>query len=271
MDLIQQLIQRALPDGFDPSRYFISILVAIVSILILGGIFRLCFGKGSVINGAFSSAIAILCLYVINVVVYSFGSNLQILFAPLPFVEIGDGCLNIYPIFEADFTHICQQITSMLILSYLMNLLEHWLPKGNKIWSWYSFRALSLLLAICLNYCVNMFLNSVLPTGVWDRAPMILLGVLAAAFCLGVLKLLIGGALAFINPFLGLFYTFFFSKVAGKQLLRAIITTLLLTLLVCAMNHYGFTSIVIASVSILTYLPVIILGLLLWYVLAKLL
>ena len=271
MDLIKELIERALPDQFSASQYFISLLAAIVGILIIGGLFRLCFGKGSLINSALSSAIAIVCLYVLNVVVYSFGSNLQILFSPLPFVEIEDGCINIFPIFDATFNQICQQLCSMLVLSYLMNLLEHWLPKGNKVWSWYCFRALALILAISLNYCINLLLQNLLPADIWNKSHIILLGVLVLAFTLGIMKLLIGGALSFINPFLGLFYTFFFSKIAGQQLMRAIMTTLILTLLVCVMNHYSYTAIVIASVSILTYLPVIILGLLLWYILAKLL
>lgn len=271
MDLIIQLIERALPDGFDPAQYFVSVLVAIISILILGSMFRLCFGQGSVINSAISSAIAIFCLYVINVVVYSFGSKLQVLFSPLPFVEISDGCLKIYPIFDADFNHICQQITNMLILAFLMNLLEHWLPKGNKLWSWYAFRALSLVLAVCVNYCISIFLSIVLPASIWERSPLILLGAILLTFTLGILKLIIGGGLAFLNPFLGLFYAFFFNKIAGKLLSKAILTTVLLTLLVFAMNYFGITSIAIASVTLLTYLPVIILGLLLWYVLAKLL
>lgn len=271
MDIIRELIESALPDSFDPGRYFMSILIGIISILIVGGVFRLCFGKGSVLNGAISSAIAILCLYVINVVVYSFGSDLQLLFAPLPFVEVTDGYLKVFPIFDASLSDICTEVTNMIVLAYLMNLLETWLPKGKKIWSWYCFRALSLLLAICLHYCINIFLNTVLPEGFWDMAPMVLLIILFTAFSLGLLKLLVGGALSFINPFLGLFYTFFFSKTAGKQLMRAIVTTALLTALVCVLNYLSYTSIYIASVAILTYLPVIIIGLLLWYILAQLL
>ncbi len=271
MDLIQELVQRALPENFDPSHYFMTLFISIVAILIIGGLFRLCFGKGSILNGAISSAIAILCLYVISAVIYSFGSDLQILFAPLPFVSVIDDHLLIFPIFDASLSEICTEVTTMIILSYLMNLLESWLPKGKKVLGWYCFRALSLILAVCLHYCCNIFLNSVLPSDFWNYAPVVVLGIVLIALLLGLLKTMVGGALAFISPILGFFYAFFFSKEIGKQLMRSLLTTLMLTILVCVLNFISITDIFIGTVAILTYLPVILLGLILWYVLAQLL
>lgn len=269
METIQQILDIALPDNFDPAKYFMSLLIAIVSILVVGGIFRLCFGKGSILNGAISSAIAILSIYTINVLIYSFGDNLQILFSPLPFVSVSDDVLTVFPIFDASFREICAEIVNMMVLSYLMNLLETWLPKGNKVWSWFSFRFLSLAIAVCLHYCINIFLNSVFKENILDIAPLILLGIVLVAFLLSCLKLLVGGALSFIDPFLGLFHTFFFKKDMGKQLMRAMVTTMLLTILVCVLNYLSYTSISIAAVAVLTYLPIIIFGLVLWYVVAQ--
>jgi hypothetical protein len=269
MDIIKQALDSALPDSFDPTNYFTSLLISIIGILVAVGIFRLCFGKGSMLNCAVSSAIAIVSLYVINVVLYSFGSGLKILFTPLPFVTISEGYLQIFPIFNASFREICAEVFNLLILSYLMNLLQTWLPKGNKIWSWFGFRFLSLLLAICLHYCVHILLTVVLKADALSVAPLVLLGVLAAGLLLGCLKLVVGGALAFINPLLGLFYAFFFQKNIGKQLLKAVLTTLLVTALVCVLNYLSFTGIAIAAVSVLTYLPIILVGLLLWYVIEQ--
>ena len=100
-------------------------------------------------------------------------------------------------------------------------------------------------------------------------APLILLGIVVVAFLLGCLKLLIGGALTFINPLLGLFYTFFFKQDIGKQLVRAMVTTLLLTALVYVLNYLSYTGISIAAVTVITYLPVILLSLALWYIVSK--
>ena len=269
MEIIRQAIESTLPENFDLSRYFLSLVIAIIGILIIGGIFRLCLGKGSVLNAAISSAIAILCLYIINVVIYSFGKNLSILFTPLPFVTVEGDYLNIFPIFDASLPAICSELINMIILSFLMNLLETWLPKGKKVLGWFCFRFLSLTLAICLHYCINIFLNSVMNETILALSPVILLGILLLAFLLGILKLLVGGALAFINPFLGLFHTFFFKNDIGKQLRRALVTTVILAFLVCVLNYFSYTSIYIASVAIITYLPAIIFALILWYVIAQ--
>lgn len=269
MEILQQILDIVLPANFDPTKYFTNILIAIIGILVAVGIFRLCFGKGSLLNAAVSSSIAILSIYVINVLIYSFGSKLQILFDPLPFVSVSEDYLTVFPIFDAPFSAICKEIVDLMILSYLMNLLETWLPKGEKVWSWFGFRFLALALAVCLNYCINLFMNTVFQENTLETAPLILLGIVVVAFLLGCLKLIIGGALTFLNPLLGLFYAFFFSKEIGKQLRRAMATTLLLTALVCVLNYLSYTTISIAAVAVLTYLPIILLGLILWYVIAK--
>jgi putative flippase GtrA len=269
MEIIQQILDIILPESFDPAAYFMNLLIAIVGILVVVGIFRLCFGKGSILNGAISSAIAILSLYVINVLIYSFGSSLTFLFEPLPFVEVAADQLTVFPIMGASFEQICAEIVSMMILAFLMNLLETWLPKGNKVWSWFCFRFLALSIAVCLHYCIDLLLNSVLQENALVAAPLILLGIVLAAFALACLKMLIGGALSFINPLLGLFHSFFFKQDVGKQLLRAMITTALLTALVYALNYLSYTGISIAAVAVVTYLPVILLGLALWYIISK--
>lgn len=267
--MMQQILDIILPTTFDPAKYFMYLLIAIAGIFLVVGIFRLSFGKGSLLNSAISSAIAILCIYVVDVLIFSFGNKLQFLFKPLPFVSISDEYLTIFPIMDASLQEICKEIVNLLVLSFVMNLLEMWLPKGERIWSWFGYRILALAISLCLYYCVDLFLNTVLNGNALDVAPLILLGVVLVAFTLGCLKLIIGGALAFINPFLGIFYTFFFSKAVGKQLRRAMATTLLLTVMVYVLNYLSFTSVSIAAVAVMTYLPIILIGLLIWYIIGK--
>ena len=269
MELLHTLIDKALPDSFDTAQFFLITFIVIASIMILSGIFRLVFGKGSTLNTSISSALSILSIYILCMIIYSFSTQLKLLFTPLPFVTLSGDYLSIFPIFNASFTSVCTELFKLLIWSFLMNLLETWLPKGEKLFAWYFFRLLSMGLAICLYYFVEMLLLAVLPEAFTTYAPLVLLGVVVLTFLFGCLKLLVGGALAFINPFLGLFYTFFFSKVIGKELKKAIITTLILTLLVCAFNFFGFTSICLATLPYLTYLIVFIIGMVIWYVISK--
>jgi hypothetical protein len=114
-------------------------------------------------------------------------------------------------------------------------------------------------------------LGVIVPTGLAEFAPTILVIVLMAALALGALKLLVGGALAFINPLLAVLYTFFFSNIVGKQLSKAILTTLLLTALVCLLNYLEIGAVYIASAALAAYLPLLIIVLVLWYVVGHLL
>lgn len=266
---IQSFLDSILPERFDPGNYFTCLLIAIGAILAIGLIFRLCFGRGSLINGAFSSSIAIASLYAIAILVYSFGTNLNVLFDALPFVAISGDQLTVFPIMSASFQEICSEIMNMMILAFLMNLLDTLLPKGKKMWAWIGFRLFALTIAISLHYCINLILNSVLQDNVMAIAPLILLGVIVLTFLLACLKLIIGGALSFINPLLGLLYGFFFRQDIGQQLLRAMVATLFFTVLVYTLNALSYTAISIATVAVITYLPIILLGWTLWFIISK--
>ena len=269
MDYIKQILDIVLPESFDVTAYVMHLLVAIVAIFVVAGIFRLSLGPGSMINNAIASAVAILTIYVIAVLLYSFGSKLHVLFEPLPFVSVSEDYLTIFPIFEASLQELCKEVVNLTILAYVMNLMETWLPKGDKIGSWFSFRFFALVIAVCVHYSVSLLLKHVVSESVLVVVPIYLMGIIALAFLLGVLKMIIGGESFFVKSFLGSFHSFFFAKDMGKQLMRAMTTTILMTILVCILNYLSFTTVAIAAVTFFTYFPIILLGLILWYVIAK--
>lgn len=271
MEAIYAFIESITPAGFNAKQFLQFIAMLILGLLALAVVARLIFGKRSSMNHAVSAAIAILCIYVVNVVIYSTGAKLDVILSPLPFVSISGDYLTIFPILTADANAICTHVLNMIILAFLMNLLSSWLPKGQKLLSWYFFRFLSVVLAICLQYVVNLLLGVLVPEGFADIAPTVLMIVLVAALALGALKLLVGGALAFINPLLGLLYTFFFSSAIGKELSKAILTTAILTGLVCLLNYLGITAVYIATAALAAYIPLVIIVLILWYVVGHLL
>lgn len=271
MEKIYELIGSITPEGFDVPRFLQFMLVFVLGSLIFGFVARLIFGKKSTLNRSVSAAIAILCIYVVNVVAYSCGLRLKELLSPLPFVTIQGDYLMLFNILKADFATICAQVLDMVILAFLVNLLDSWLPQGKKLPGWFFFRILSVVLAICLQYFVGLVLGFLVPAGIAQYAPMILVIILIASILLGGLKLLVGGVLTFIDPLLGILYTFFFCNIVGKQLSKAILTTILLTGLVCLMNYLGISSVYIASAALAAYLPLLIAILVIWYVISHLL
>lgn len=268
MEKVYAFLDSLTPAGFRSDHYLKFLAIFALGGLAIALIARLIFGKHSKLNDAISAAFAILCIYVVNVVVYSSGAKLKDLLSPLPFVTIQGDYLMISNILTAEFRTICAKVLDMVILAFLVNLLDSWLPKNKGLFSWFFFRILSVVLGICLHYIVGMLLAVIVPQGLADIAPVVLMVILVASVLLGALKLLVGGTLAIIDPLLGVLYTFFFSNVVGKQLSKAILTTALLTGLVCLMNYLGISAVYIASAALAAYLPLLIILLAIWWLIA---
>ena len=240
------------------------------ALLVLALVGRFLFGKRSALTLAVSSAIGILFIYAITIVLGGAGEAFQKFIAPLPFVTIENETMVLFD-FHADYTVICTQVLSMIILAFLMNLADGWLPTGKHVFSWILFRVLALVLGLVLHLFVTGLLTTYLPEGLVTYAPVILLGVLAIMLLTGALKFLVGLVLTTVNPLIAALYTFFFANVIGKQVTKAILTTAILTALVWVLREMGVVAISIASAALAAYIPLIILLALLWYLVGKLL
>lgn len=249
---------------------FIAVVAA--GFLLLGFLGRVAMGKRSDLNHAVSSAVGILFIYGLTVVIYSFGVTLLEQFlSPLPFVSISGDYLTLLDFKGAELPDICYHVLSMIILAFLINLLDTWIPKGEKVFVWYLLRFATVVLAMVLHAIVSWALATYLPDVLVTYAPMILLGVLALMLLLGILKVVLGLVLTVVNPILGAIYAFFFSSMIGKQLSKAVLTTLILSVLVFVLNELGYTVIYIASAVLTTYIPLVIVLLILWYLVGHLL
>lgn len=240
------------------------------ALLVLALIGRFVFGKKSALCLAVSSAIGIFFIYSLTVVLGDAGAEFQKFIAPLPFVTIENDTMVLFS-FQADYTVVCNQILSMIILSFLMNLADGWLPTGKHIVGWVFFRCLGVVLALFLHLLVTGLLTALLPEGLITYAPVVLLAILILMLLTGALKLLVGLLLTTVNPLIAALYTFFFANAVGKQITKAIFTTGILTALVLVLQKMGVIAISIASAALAAYIPLIVLLLILWYIVGKLL
>lgn len=240
------------------------------ALLLLALVGRLAFGKRSPLCRAVSSVIGILFIYAITVVLGDAGDQFQKFIAPLPFVSIENDSIVLFD-FQADYTIICTQVLSMIILSFLMNLADGWLPTGKHIISWVFFRCLGVVIALILHLVVTGLLTNLLPEGLITYAPVILLAILVLMLLTGSLKFLVGLLLTSVNPLIAALYTFFFANVVGKQVTKAVLTTGILAGLVLLLQKMGIVAISIASAALVAYIPLILLLVVLWYIVGKLL
>lgn len=238
--------------------------------LILALLGRFVFGKGSVLLRSVSSAIGIFFVYCLTVVLCYAGTEFQRFIAPLPLATIENETMVLFS-FQADYTIVCTEILSMIILAFLMNLADSWLPVGKHIISWIFFRCLGVVLALFLHLVVTGLLTAYLPEGLITYAPTVLLGILILMLLTGALKFLVGLVLTTVNPLIAALYTFFFANAIGKQITKAMLTTAILTGLILILQRMGITVISIASAALAAYIPLILLVLVLWFIVGKLL
>lgn len=271
MDSFIQFVEGLVPAGFDVAGFLKAALFLLIGSLVLSFLGRVVFGKKSVLNQSVSSAIGILFIYAITVAVHSFGLDLDFLLSPLPFISLSGEYLNIFSFAGTDYTLICDQVLSMIILAFLANLANNLMPKGKNIFSWFFFRCLSILLAIILHAIVTQLLHLWLPEGLLTWAPVILLGLLVLMLAVGALKFLVGAILTTVNPLIAFLYTFFFANFVGKQLSKAMLTTLILCGIVYGLNAVGWTSVFIGASALAAYIPFLLILLVIWYVSGKLL
>lgn len=257
--------------SFDTATFIKAALILAVSTIVLGVIGRFVFGKRSALNHSVSSAICILFVYAATIVLYSLGARYQRFIAPLPFVSFSGTQMQLFSFTGSDYTVICSQILSMVILAFLANLFEGILPKGKRFIGWLFYRCLGIVLAMAAHLVVTVLFNSYLPQGLVTYAPTILLALLVLLLLVGALKIIVGAILATVHPLIGAFYTFFFATVVGKALSKAVLTTAILSGLIAAMNYIGVFAVSIASEALIAYIPFLIVLVVIWYVISKVL
>ena len=269
MESIINFLKDVVPENFDVETFVKVAPLLLIGIAVFGLLGRFVFGKGAVLTKSISSAISILFIYVITILVHSLGADLKFLLSPLPFIELDNEYLHLLIYDKSMYPQICNQLLSMIILAFLANLADNWLPKKKNVFAWFFFRCLSVIIAIVLHLIVNTIITAFLPEGLLTWAPVVLLGLLVLMLMVGALKLLVGVALSTVNPLIGALYTFFFANIVGKQISKAVLTTGLLAGIVCLLHYLGVTAVYIAASALAVYIPFLVILLLLWYLIGR--
>ena len=255
--------------GIDFDTFWKAGLILLLGTFLLSVFGRFVFGKRSALNNAVSSAIGILFIYALTVVLGTTGTQYSDLIAPLPFVTIQSETMTLFAFEGAHYTEVCSQLLSMVILAFLVNLADSWLPKGKNIFSWLFFRVLTVVIGYLIHLVVVGLFATYLPEGLVTYAPVILLALLILMLLTGALKLVVGAVISTVNPIIGGLYTFFFASVVGKQITKAVLTTAILAALVIGLQYIGFSVISIASAALMAYIPFMVILIVLWYIVFK--
>lgn len=240
--------------------------------LVLGGISRMVLGRRSSLSHSLSSVMAVLFIYTVTVIIYTFKPwNLDILLSPLPFVTFSEHYLIIHPITDLTFPALCTQLLSLLILTFLINLVDTLIPEGEGAVGWLLLRLITVLGSFALHLLVSWAFRTYLPEALVTYAPMVLLGILLILLGSGVVSLMMGLVIAITSPFLGAMYSFFFSNIVGKQISKSIFTGGVICGILWLMEHFGLVVILITPAALLTYIPLALILVGLWFLIGHLL
>ena len=261
---------------FDQVGLNFTSLSTVAVILLLGaviicGICRFIYRKKTLIGQAVSSAIAIVFICLVSVLVVTLAENLRWLVSPLPLVDISENTLVFFRFQNVDYPAIAAELLGMIILSFLVNLADCWIPKGKNFVVWFFLRCLTVISGLALHFAATWLFHRFLPEGITQYAPSVLLILLAVMLLTGALKIVVGLFLTTINPIIAALYTFFFASFVGKQITRAVLTTGILCGVIGLLHKYGITGLSIAAGALVAYIPFLLILILVWYVVNKLL
>ena len=255
--------------GVDFSNMAILLGILVLATLLLGTISRFIFGKRSTLSAAVSSAIGILFIYALTVVLHSAGVGYEKYVTPLPFTDLFQDTMIVHAP-SGHYAIVCSELLSMVILSFLVNLADRWIPKGKNMFSWILLRCLTVTIGYAMHWIVVYLFATYLPEGIVTYAPTVLLVLLVIFLLTGVMKLLVGVLLsATVSPIIGAIYTFFFANAIGKLVTRAMLTTAIMYGLVYLLNNMGIMAIVIGSAALVAYIPFLLILAALWYLVNK--
>lgn len=261
-----------IPAGLEIPTVLKFILVVAAGFAILGLLARLLLGSNSDLKHAVCSAIGILFVYALTIIIYTFDpADLARYLAPLPFVSFHGDSLHIFSFENAQFPAICAELLSVIVLGFIANLIDQIMPKGKKVFSWFLLRILTILIAFAAHILVSKALEASLSGAIIEYAPMILLFILLFMLFLGLLKGILALVLATVHPVIGALSAFFFGNLIGIQLRKAVMTSAMISGVAYTLVYYGFGTICISAAALLTYIPFIIVLLLLWYFIDKVL
>ena len=240
--------------------------------LILSVLGRFILGKHSSLNHSLSSVMAILFIYAVTIMVYTFKPwNLERLLSPLPFVTFFNDYMVVMPVVGIYPTVLARELLSLIILAFLVNLLDTFIPRGKSILGWFCLRLITVGLSMGLHLLVHWAFDTYAPTMIAEYAPLILVILLVSLLALGFVNAVVGLVIAVTNPFAAAVYTFFFSNIVGKQVTKAVFTTGILCVILFFMDQAGLSFIHISMTALTAYGPVALVSVVLWYLIGHLL
>lgn len=260
---------EALAAGSSWLQIIQAVALLTLAIFLFGGVLRLLFGRGSSLNCAVSASLSIMLVYLAAVLIYLFLPELRDSLEPLPFVRMDPEHLFLLDWMQLPEELLYPAVLKLSILAFTVNLLEEFMPRGEKFLSWYLWRTVTVLASLTAYVFLCGLIASFAPQLFQQWAKYVVWGFGAVILLTGALKLLLGLILTVMNPIIGGLYALFFTNTVGKQLSKSILTTVLVLTVFALMYSGGLTRFSFSQFSLAAYGPSCIIILIVLYLFGK--
>lgn len=262
---VDELVEKfgASLDFLSVSKLFIGFMVIVLGMSLIG---RLFFGRSSALTRSVAASISILLIYVVTVIVYILRPwSLEKLLSPLPYVSFCAQALVIHPFEGIGFSSFAGQFLAMIELSFLVIISSGLISSNSNTIRWFISHFLSIVLAMLLHLVANWAIKTYLPTLFTQFSGTVLFILLMIALLGGIMKLILSVFLSTIHPLLGFLYAFFFSNRIGKCISMSILSAFIVTVVFSIIEYLGFAVIFISPRDLISYVPLGIGLIILWY------
>lgn len=254
-------------DSFSVQNGVVLFFSIAAFLLLIGFVFRILFSAHCTPNRVISGTLEILFLYIFTVFIYAVNPwHLSKYLSPLPFAYFRQDLLILSSVGSDSFSALSADILSLIILSFIVHLTYYLLPTGKHFFRWIFWRFTSLLLIIFLSLTVNYAISTFIPEGIASYAPIVVISILAATLILSLFNPLLCVIFTVANPVFGILYTFFFSNAIGKQLTKAVFTSILILFIFYIADYTGLAVISIGGNNIWGYIPIFLSMLGVWFI-----
>lgn len=250
-------------DILSVAKLFIGFMVIVLGISLVS---RLFFGRSSALSGSIAASVSILLVYVITVVIYILRPwSLEKLLSPLPYVSFCAQALVVHPFEGVGFSSFAGQFLAMIELSFLVIISSSLIKSDANAIRWFISHFLAIIVAMLLHLITNWIIKTYLPNLFTELVGTTLFIVLMIGLLGGITKLILSVFIATIHPLLGFLYAFFFSNRIGKCISMSILSAFIVTIVFSIVEYLGFAVIFISPRDLISYIPLGIGLIILWY------
>ncbi len=262
---------------------YLQLLIVAMVVFTVGIIGRILCGKSPEEDKTRTAAVCylVIFLYIVSIVLFREDSHLQIFASALPFFERLSDSIPIYRSVMTDFSGFLVELAQLFLvticISSMQMTFEHFGVKRESLFKierqviaffkWYFVECIILLAAMGINVVINKALENMLGESFAKFVVVAFFVLVGVSLLLSFFRLILGAVGFLAKPIIDIIKGFLFANFFGKIITKSFRTTIIITLVILVLNHFGHLApIMSVAVPATVFMPVLILIIAVFYI-----